>query len=37
MQRNQSEHESLLRAKGFRLERVIRTASDVSIIEAVPA
>jgi hypothetical protein len=37
MQRNRSEHESLLRATGFRLERVIPTASEVSILEAVPA
>jgi hypothetical protein len=37
MQRTRTSHESMLRANGFRLERVIRTASDVSILEAVPA
>jgi O-methyltransferase len=36
-QRTRSEHESLLQACGFRLERVVATASDVSIIEAVCA
>ena len=36
-QRTRSEHESLLHTAGFRLERVIPTASDVSILEAVPA
>jgi hypothetical protein len=36
-QRTRSEHESLLHAAGFRLERVIPTTSDVSILEAVPA
>lgn len=36
-QRTRSEHESLLHTTGFRLERVIQTASDVSILEAVPA
>ena len=34
-QRTRSEHESLLRTCGFRLERIVATASDVSIIEAV--
>jgi hypothetical protein len=36
-QRTRSEHESLLQTCGFRLERVVATASDVSIIEAVCA
>jgi hypothetical protein len=36
-QRTRREHESLLQACGFRLERVIPTASDMSIIEAVCA
>lgn len=36
-QRTRSEHESLLHAAGFRLERVIPTTSDVSILEAAPA
>ena len=36
-QRTRGEHESLLRTCGFRLERVIATASDVSIVEAVCA
>ena len=34
-QRTRSEHEQLLNAAGFRLERVIPTISDVSILEAV--
>jgi hypothetical protein len=36
-QRSRDEHEMLLHAAGFRLERVIRTASEVSILEAVRA
>ena len=36
-QRNRSEHEQLLNKAGFRLERVIQTMSDVTILEAVPA
>ena len=36
-QRTRSEHEQLLNAAGFRLERVIPTMADVSILEAVPA
>jgi hypothetical protein len=36
-QRTRSEHEQLLNAAGFRLERVIPTMSDVLILEAVPA
>ena len=36
-QRTRSEHQSLLQTCGFQLERVIATASDVSIIEAVCA
>jgi hypothetical protein len=35
-QRTRSEHEQLFNAVGFRLERVIPTMSDVSILEAVP-
>ena len=36
-QRSDSEHEQLLNKAGFRLERVIRTMSDVTILEAVLA
>jgi len=36
-QRTRSEHEQLLNRAGFRLERVIPTMADVSILEAVPA
>jgi O-methyltransferase domain len=36
-QRSRSEHERLLNTAGFRLERVIPTMSDMSILEAVPA
>lgn len=36
-QRTRSEHEQLLDKAGFRLERVIPTMADVSILEAVPA
>ena len=36
-QRSRSEHERLLSTAGFRLERVIPTISDVSILHAVPA
>jgi hypothetical protein len=36
-QRSRSEHEQLLNKAGFRLERVIPTMSDVTILEAVPA
>ena len=36
-QRTRTEHERLLNNAGFRLERVIETMSDVSILEAVPA
>ena len=36
-QRTRSEHKSLLQTCGFRLERIVATASDVSIIEAVRA
>jgi len=36
-QRSHSEHEQLLTKAGFRLERVIQTMSDVTILEAVPA
>ena len=36
-QRSRSEHEQLLNKAGFRLERVIRTMSDVTILEAVLA
>jgi hypothetical protein len=36
-QRTRSEHEMLLQAAGFRLERVIPTASEVSILEAMRA
>ena len=35
-QRSRSEHEQLLDKAGFRLERVIPTMADVSILEAVP-
>ena len=35
-QRSRSEHEQLLNKAGFRLERVIPTMADVSILEAVP-
>ena len=35
-QRSRSEHEQLLNTAGFRLERVIPTMADVSILEAVP-
>ena len=35
-QRTRSEHEQLLDKAGFRLERVIPTMADVSILEAVP-
>jgi len=35
-QRTRSEHEQLLNRAGFRLERVIPTMADVSILEAVP-
>ena len=35
-QRTRGEHEQLLNAAGFRLERVIATTADVSILEAVP-
>jgi hypothetical protein len=35
-QRTRSEHEQLLNTAGFRLEQVIPTTSDVSILEAVP-
>jgi hypothetical protein len=35
-QRTRSEHEQLLNTAGFRLERVIPTMADVSILEAVP-
>jgi hypothetical protein len=35
-QRSRSEHEQLLDKAGFRLERVIPTTADVSILEAVP-
>jgi hypothetical protein len=35
-QRTRDEHESLLHTAGFRLERVIPTTSDASILEAVP-
>ena len=36
-QRSRSEHERLLNTADFRLERVIPTMSDLSILEAVPA
>jgi hypothetical protein len=36
-QRTRGEHEQLLDKAGFRLERVIPTMADVSILEAVPA
>lgn len=36
-QRTRSEHERLLNTAGLRLERVIQTMSDVSVLEAVPA
>ena len=36
-QRSDSEHEQLLNKAGFRLEQVIRTMSDVTILEAVLA
>ena len=36
-QRSRDEHEMLLHVAGLRLERVIRTASEVSILEAVRA
>jgi hypothetical protein len=36
-QRTRGEHERLLNKAGFRLERVIPTMADVSILEAVPA
>lgn len=36
-QRSHSEHEQLLNKAGFRLERVIQTMSDVTILEAVLA
>lgn len=36
-QRTRSEHEQLLTKAGFRLERVIPTTADVSILEAIPA
>jgi hypothetical protein len=36
-QRGRSEHEQLLNKAGLRLERVIPTMSDVSVLEAVPA
>jgi hypothetical protein len=36
-QRTRSEHERLLDKAGFRLERVIPTTADVSILEAVPS
>jgi O-methyltransferase domain len=36
-QRTRSEHEQLLTKAGLRLERVIPTTADVSILEAVPA
>ena len=36
-QRTRSEHEQLLNKVGFRLEQVIPTMADVSILEAVPA
>jgi hypothetical protein len=36
-QRTRSEHEQLLNKAGFRMERVIPTMADVSILEAVPA
>ena len=35
-QRSRSEHEQLLDKAGFRLERVIPTMADVSLLEAVP-
>jgi hypothetical protein len=35
-QRTRNEHERLLNKSGFRLERVIPTMADVSILEAVP-
>jgi O-methyltransferase domain len=35
--RTRSEHEQLLSTAGFRLERVIPTMADVSILEAIPA
>jgi hypothetical protein len=36
-QRTRGDHEQLLNKAGLRLERVIPTMSDVSILEAVPA
>lgn len=36
-ERTEAEHRNLLGSAGFRLERVIPTASTVSIVEAVPA
>jgi hypothetical protein len=36
-QRTHAEHERLLNAAGFRLERIVPTMADVSILEAVPA
>lgn len=36
-QRTRSEHEQLLKIAGWRLEKVIATTSDASILEAVPA
>lgn len=36
-QRTRDEHEQLLSKAGFRLDRVIPTMADVSILEAVPA
>jgi hypothetical protein len=36
-QRSRGEHERLLNTAGFRLERVIPTMSEVSILEGVPA
>jgi hypothetical protein len=36
MERSEEEYADLLRRAGFRLTRVIPTASPVSVIEAVP-
>jgi hypothetical protein len=36
-QRSRGEHERLLSSAGFRLQRVVPTASDVTLLEAVPA
>jgi ubiquinone/menaquinone biosynthesis C-methylase UbiE len=37
MERTESQYEQLFQAAGLRLERIVPTASDISVIEAVPA